>query len=312
MRGTRYLTDWIDSVIFSRVSFPLEVRIGDQVIRSCMDRKATLIFDSRRTLLNVLLDPEMAFGESFVSGKVQVKGDMIALLVELYRNKSRRLNAIQIGRKTLSRFSAAAKSAKLRESDLDAHYSTDAKFFGLWLDPTMTYTCAYFEAACNTLEQAQLAKMNHVARKLMLRPGQRVVEFGGGWGALAIHMAKEFGVQVQSYNLCREQVKYARAAARRCGLNEQIEFIHDDFREARGRFDAIVSVGMLEHVGRRALESVSGIIRSCLAPNGLGLIHTIARGTNEEPNPWITRHIFPGAHPLSFQDLYQPELFTKQ
>src|SRR5690606_24874192 len=130
------------------------------------------------------------------------------------------------------------------------HYDIGNEFYRLWLDEQLAYTCAYFPEPEVSLEAAQVAKFDHVCRKLNLRPGERVVEAGCGWGALALHMAREYGVTVRAYNVSREQIAYARRRAQEEGLADRVEFVEDDWRNVTGRYDAFVSVGMLEHVGK--------------------------------------------------------------
>jgi cyclopropane-fatty-acyl-phospholipid synthase len=156
-----------------------------------------------------------------------------------------------------------------------------------------------------TLEAAQRAKMDHVCRKLRLRPGQRVIEAGFGWGGFALHMARHYGVNVRAYNISGEQVRYARAWAAREGLAERVEFVEDDYRNIRGHCDAFVSVGMLEHVGVENYATLGSVIGRCLAANGLGLIHSIGRNAPGRMNGWIERRIFPGAYPPSLGEMMQ-------
>jgi len=162
----------------------------------------------------------------------------------------------------------------------------------------MVYTCAYFPEPEAGLERAQQAKMELVCRKLRLEPGETVVEAGCGWGALALHMARRYGVSVKAYNLSHEQIRYARERTAEQGLDRRVEFIEDDYRNIRGRFDAFVSVGMLEHVGLENYAALGATIdRSLVAGRGRGLLHFIGRNRQLPLNPWIVKRIFPGAYP---------------
>ena len=139
------------------------------------------------------------------------------------------------------------------------HYDLNADFYKLWLDSKLVYTCAYFPEAESTLEEAQIAKMDHVCRKIRLQPGERVVEAGCGWGALALHMARHHGAKVTAFNISHEQIAVARDRAKREGLEKFVEFVEDDLPERfSGHYDAFVSVGMLEHIGRREITKRSG------------------------------------------------------
>jgi cyclopropane-fatty-acyl-phospholipid synthase len=184
------------------------------------------------------------------------------------------------------------------------HYDLGNDFYALWLDEQLLYTCAYFESPEQSLEEAQVAKMDHVCRKLGLRPGETVVEAGCGWGALALHMARQYGVRVRAYNVSREQIAWARDRSRREGLERLVEFVEDDYRAIRERCDAFVSVGMLEHVGRRSYRELSGVIARSLDPTrGRGLLHFIGRDRPRPLNAWIRRRIFPGAYPPALAEV---------
>jgi cyclopropane-fatty-acyl-phospholipid synthase len=147
--------------------------------------------------------------------------------------------------------------------------------------------------------------MEHVCRKLRLRPGLQVVEAGCGWGALSLHMARRYDVSVRAYNVSATQISFARQRVRQEGLEERVEFIEDDWRHMRGPADVFVSIGMLEHVGVRDYGRLGDVIRRCLRPEGWGLIHTIGQNQSQPVNPWVQRHIFPGAHPPSLGEMMQ-------
>jgi cyclopropane-fatty-acyl-phospholipid synthase len=177
----------------------------------------------------------------------------------------------------------------------------------------MVYTCAYFPTPEVSLEQAQVAKMEHVCRKLALRPGEAVIEAGCGWGSLALHMAKRFGVTVRAFNISRRQIEFAREAAEQHGLAGRVEFIEDDYRNVSGACDAFVSVGMLEHVGRPYYRELGRVIDRCLGRSGRGLIHSIGRNRPRPMSRWIERRIFPGAYPPTLRemmDIFEPFDFS--
>jgi cyclopropane-fatty-acyl-phospholipid synthase len=183
------------------------------------------------------------------------------------------------------------------------HYDIGNEFYKLFLDKQFVYTCAYYEHADDSLEVAQEAKLNYVCRKLRLRPGETVVEAGCGWGALALHMARHYGVSVKAYNLSREQLAYARARAEAEGLSHRVEFIEDDYRNIQGRYDAFVSVGMLEHVGPLNYPILGALMRRVLTGDGRGLIHSIGRNFAAPLDAWIEQRIFPGAYPPSLKEM---------
>jgi cyclopropane-fatty-acyl-phospholipid synthase len=183
------------------------------------------------------------------------------------------------------------------------HYDIGNEFYALWLGSTMAYTCAYFPTPEATLDQAQLAKFEHVCRKVQLRAGDHVVEAGCGWGGLALYMARTHGVKVRAFNISREQIAFARERAQAEGLSNLVEFVEDDYRNITGKYDAFVSVGMLEHVGVENYPALGEVIRGCLKPDGLGLIHTIGRNRWKPMHRWIDRRIFPGANPPSLKQM---------
>jgi cyclopropane-fatty-acyl-phospholipid synthase len=192
------------------------------------------------------------------------------------------------------------------------HYDLPTDFYKLWLDQQLIYTCAYYPSEDTSLEEAQEAKLDLVCRKLWLRPGETVVEAGCGWGALALYMAKHYGVQVKGFNISHEQIRVARELAKAAGLSSRVEFVEDDYREIRGRYDAFVSVGMLEHVGREHYQELGRIIHRVIGDEGRGLLHFIGRSRAQPFSLWIRKRIFPGAYAPTLRDtmdLFEPQRF---
>ena len=146
--------------------------------------------------------------------------------------------------------------------------------------------------------------MDLVCRKLGLRPGERVIEAGCGWGTLALFMAREYGVTVRAFNISAEQIAYARDRARAERLLDRVEFVEGDYREVRGTYDAFVSVGMLEHVGLADYPTLGGVIDRSLTESGRGLLHFIGRNRPGPLNPWIRKRIFPGAYPPILPEVF--------
>jgi cyclopropane-fatty-acyl-phospholipid synthase len=202
----------------------------------------------------------------------------------------------------------ALPGAHSRESsrhNVHRHYDLGNDFYRLWLDEQFVYTCAYFPSPDCDLEAAQVAKLDLVCRKLRLRPGERVVEAGCGWGALALHMARHYGVTVRAYNVSREQLRHARERSWREGLADRVEFIDDDYRNAVGPADVFVSVGMLEHVGLENFGALGAVIDGCLpSGRGRGLLHFIGRDRPRPLSAWIRRRIFPGAYAPTLSEVF--------
>jgi cyclopropane-fatty-acyl-phospholipid synthase len=208
---------------------------------------------------------------------------------------------------------ARANTLAAARENIHHHYDVGNDFYRLWLDNEMVYSGAYFPTAAMTLEDAQRAKLHYVCRKLWLTPGETVVEVGGGWGALALLLARDYGVTVKSFNISKSQILYARRRAKAEGLDSRVEFIEDDYRNITGRFDALVSLGMLEHVGARHYREFGQMMHRCLGPNGRGLIQSIGQDQPGDVNPWIDRRIFPGAYPPTLRemsDLFEPSGFS--
>jgi cyclopropane-fatty-acyl-phospholipid synthase len=265
---------------------------------------AKLQVRDRRTLWQLLSNPELRFGDAYTRGDLEVEGELVECLQAIYRafpaigEQSGLYRGIQRWRNRAGLNTLAGSL-----SNIQRHYDTGNDFFKLWLDEQMVYTCAYFPSPTLTLEQAQQRKMDYVCRKLRLQPGESVIEAGCGWGALARHMARHYGVTVRAYNISHEQIRYARERAAAEGLGAQVEYVEDDYRNIRGQCDAFVSVGMLEHVGRDNYPTLGAIIDVCLAPHGRGLLHSIGRNQSCPMNAWIERRIFPGSYPPTLREM---------
>ncbi len=212
---------------------------------------ARILFRDRAAFWKVLFDPDFQFGETYADGRLEVDGDLVSLLETIYRS---RMAARRSGGGVYSGLLGCLHRAKANtlaaaRQNIHHHYDIGDDFYRLWLDREMVYSGAYFADPAMTLEEAQLAKLDYVCRKLWLRPGEKVIEIGGGWGALALLMARNYGVTVKSFNISKRQLDFARRRAKAEGLDSRVEFIEDDYRNVTGRFDALVSLGMLEHVG---------------------------------------------------------------
>lgn len=253
-----------------------------------------LIVRDRRTLLGLLVNPELWFGEAYMARRLEIDGALEPVIEALCRASAPAPSAIDWMRAVLA-FPNTMTNAR---RNVHHHYDLGNAFYQQWLDRDLVYTCAYFADGQMSLEAAQHAKLDHVCRKLRLHPGDRVVEAGCGWGALALHMARRYGVRVKAFNVSREQLIYARDRARREGLADRVEFIDDDYRSVTGEFDAFVSVGMLEHVGLHHFRSLAEVLRRTVRRGGgRGVLHFIGRDAPRPLNAWIGRRIFPGAYP---------------
>jgi cyclopropane-fatty-acyl-phospholipid synthase len=286
---------------------PLEFKLwnGDRVLAGTQEPVVRILLRDRATLLGLLTDPQVRFGDAYSEGRIEIEGDLVRMLEEIYRAGQQ----IAARRSLLQRIAKSLHRPRVNtlagsRSNIHHHYDIGNLFYELWLGKTMAYTCAYYPTPDATLDQAQIAKMHHVCRKLRLKPGERVVEAGCGWGGLALHMARHYGVKVRAFNISGEQIAFAREWAKREGLASQVEYVLDDYRAIAGEYDAFVSVGMLEHVGVPNYETLGRIARDTIGSNGRGLIHSIGRNRPSGPlHPWIEKRIFPGAYPPSLGEM---------
>lgn len=287
---------------------------GEEITTSAKRPTSRVHFRTRAALYKLFPNPNVEFGDLYSYGDIEVEGDLVEFLETVYTGVN---DDAQFGflRRQLGRILNRPRPNTLRgsRSNIHHHYDIGNEFYSLWLDKEMQYTCAYYPDPDMTLEAAQLAKMDHVCRKLCLQPGETVAEAGCGWGGLARHMARHYGVTVRSYNISHEQIMYARERAKAEGLDDRIEYVEDDYRTIEGTYDAFVSVGMLEHVGVGNYPELGGVINRCLKAHGRGLIHTIGRNIARNMNGWIERRIFPGAYPPTLREMgaiFEPHEFS--
>ncbi len=266
----------------------------------------TIRVKDRGTLFTLLRDPPVQFGDAYSAGRVEIEGDLVQFMHLVYHAAARAERHRSVAHRMTDWLRRPRRNTLAGSRDnIHRHYDIGNEFYALWLGETMAYTCAYYPTHEATLEQAQIAKMDHVCRKLRLKPGESVVEAGCGWGTLALHMASRYGVRVRAFNISREQVAFARARAKQQGLDGQVEFVEDDYRNISGRYDVFVSVGMLEHVGLENYAELGCIVRRSLTARGRGLIHSIGRNRPSPLHPWIERRIFPGAYAPSLSEMMQ-------
>jgi cyclopropane-fatty-acyl-phospholipid synthase len=263
-------------------------------------KAATVRFGDRGALWRTVANPGLNFGDMYSAGRIQIQGDLLLVLEEAYRY----LDKMPESNRMLAKARAIAPDLSESKRNIHHHYDLGNDFYKLWLDrEAMQYTCAYYADPAMTIEQAQQAKLHHIARKLRLKPGERAVEAGGGWGGLALFMAKNYGVRIRSFNISKEQIAYSREWAAREELSDLVEFVEDDFRNISGEYDAFISIGMLEHVGPGNYKEMGQLMSRVLTPEGRGIVHTIGRDRPGKLNPWIDKRIFPGAHPPTLREM---------
>ncbi|MDB5460881.1 MAG: cfa2 [Caulobacteraceae bacterium] len=247
------------------------------------------------------LNPDLALGEAYMEGGLTIEqGDLWTLLELVGRN----LGQYRDPPKLLMRLLAHVNRLTQQWNDRSAarrnvahHYDLSYELYRRFLDEDMQYSCAYFARPDMTLEQAQFAKKTHIAAKLMIEPGQRVLDIGCGWGGMGLELAGRYGAQVSGVTLSKEQLAIAQARAKAANLDQRVDFSLTDYRDVEGPFDRIVSVGMFEHVGAPNFRTYFQQVSRLLTDDGIALIHTIGRRTGPGiTQPWIAKYIFPGGY----------------
>jgi cyclopropane-fatty-acyl-phospholipid synthase len=249
----------------------------------------------------LVYDPQLALGEGYMQGRLEMEQGRIYDLLELllsnvqHHHQPSWTNALDTARYLIRRLTQFNPSSRARRN-VAHHYDINGAIYDLFLDRDRQYSCGYF-AEDTDLDAAQLAKKRHLAAKLAIEPGQRLLDIGSGWGGLGLYLAKIAQCDVTGVTLSSEQLKISRERALKEGLRGAVRFDFKDYRKVEGRFDRIVSVGMFEHVGVNHYGTFFKKVRDLLADDGVALIHTIGR--SEPPtitNPFIAKYIFPGGY----------------
>jgi cyclopropane-fatty-acyl-phospholipid synthase len=250
--------------------------------------------------IRILLNPELALGEAFMDGSFIVEQGSIAGVLAILMDQPDVLPQWAKPRwwtRYLIRHLRQLNLRKRAQENVAHHYDLDGRLYSLFLDADWQYSCAYFETPDVGLEEAQVAKKRHLAAKLMIERGHRVLDIGCGWGGLGLYLAETLGADVTGVTLSMEQwqASNARAAERRVGRSAK--FLLQDYRDVRGRFDRIVSVGMFEHVGVDFYETFFRHCSELLSDDGVMVLHSIGRSEGPDAtNPWIAKYIFPGGY----------------
>lgn len=285
------------SLDFPDTSFEVEFWDGSKQKYNSGNNKFKLILKNKESLSKVLAGGSLGFGEEFMKGNIQIEGNLQDFLKLLYGGTYSNIklslgNKLKIFLNYIFSLGTISKSRK----NISYHYDLGNEFYSLWLDPTLTYSCAYFKGDQDTLQEAQLQKYEHIAKKLQLKPGETLVDIGCGWGGMMFYAAENYRTKCQGYTLSEEQYNYLVKEIKKRKLEDLVRVDLKDYREAGGQFDKFVSIGMFEHVGKKFYPIFFEVVKKLLKPGGLGLIQSIGSPKDKPSDPWITKYIFPGGH----------------
>lgn len=294
------------------------VKVGDLTVRMPGGREIragdgsgppVIIRLSRKGLQRIVAKPSLGLAEAYMDeDMVLEQGDIWDLLEIVGRSGARgpkgRGSLAKRTKKAVKRRIQQANDRSASRRNVAHHYDLSNEFYRRWLDEDMQYSCAYFARPDMTLEEAQVAKKRHLAAKLLLKPGHRVLDIGSGWGGLSMTLAKDYGADVLGVTLSTEQLSLARERVEAAGLADKVRFELQDYRDVAGPFDRIVSVGMLEHVGAPNLRKYFETVKRQLAEDGVAVIHTIGRMTPPAlTNAFTQKYIFPGGYIPSMSEV---------
>ena len=276
------------------------------------DKPITLKLLDKKLHLKLLFRPDLYFGEAYSEGKIIIENGTLTEFLDLALKN--------IGRKELNLFSKIINKfngsyryltnfnfIKKSKMNVAHHYDISDDLYNLFLDSKKQYSCAYFRNKNDSLEDAQNNKIQHIIQKLNIKPNQKVIDIGCGWGSLAIDIAKTAQCEVTGITLSKNQFNYCVKKAKELNLENQVRFKLIDYRQLNEKFDRVVSVGMFEHVGRKFYNKFFKKINQLLTDDGIALIHTIGSvNPPGDPHPWITKYIFPGGYTPSMSEVTNP------
>ena len=259
--------------------------------------KTTMIIKSAKVPQQIFSKGFLGFGEAYVSGDLEVEGDFQELLrlgfVVQFDEKNfllrEKMQLLPFYLKTMGTVGKAGRN-------IAHHYDLTPEFYSLFLDESLTYSCGYFKNENDSLDKAQRNKYDHIAGKLMLSPGETLVDIGCGWGGMLLHSTREYGTRGVGITLSTNQGRYVSRRIQDLGLGDRIEVKLQDYRHLTGKFDKFVSIGMFEHVGKRFIPVYMKKTAELLKKGGIGLLHTIAKEVESATDAWTLRYIFPGGY----------------
>ncbi|OGO77195.1 MAG: SAM-dependent methyltransferase [Clostridiales bacterium GWB2_37_7] len=288
-------------------SFAIDLWDGTKVNYGQREPAFKIIFKEKIPKARILRDPSLAFGEAYMDGNIDFEGNLQEIIEDIFKINIPffRKKEFRGVRKVIAPENRST-SLRKQQKEVQYHYDLGNDFYGLWLDDTMSYSCAYFCSPEDSLYKAQLQKIDYTLKKLNLRPGESLLDIGSGWGWLIIRAAQQYGVKALGLTLSEEQYVKTKQRIEEHGLSGQVDVKLMDYRklaEIGGQFDKIVSVGMVEHVGRANLPTYMETVNRLLAPGGVSVLHCITGQIEGSCNSWIRKHIFPGGYIPSIREL---------
>ena len=242
---------------------------------------------------DIMAHASLTFGEAYMDGKIEITGDLQQLITVIYQSKDSFMNNSKFSKFIPKR----SHSEKASKADVQSHYDIGNEFYKMWLDPTMTYSCAYFASEQDSLEDAQWNKVRHIINKLHAKPGETLLDIGCGWGTLIFTAAKEYDLEATGVTLSQEQYDFVKAKIKAEGLEGRVHVYLKDYRELVQTYDHVTSVGMFEHVGKENLQEYFEQVSNRLTDEGTALIHGITgQHDGAGVDAWINKYIFPGGY----------------
>ena len=308
-----YLANYLNKLIIEDGFILVDANLNNYVIGNPKKQNPIKLKLLDKSLhYKLLLYPDLFLGEAYSNGSAVIENGTLTEFLDIAlknvgRNETSTLSEFLNKLRGTYRFLTSFNLLKKSKSNVAHHYDISEDLYGLFLDSKKQYSCAYFKNENDDLETAQTNKIKHIIKKLNLKPNQRVLDIGSGWGSLAIEIAKASQCEVVGITLSENQLEYSKKKTKELNLENQVEFKLIDYRQLDEKFDRIVSVGMFEHVGRKFYKNYFNQISNLLNDDGIALIHTIGSANPPRgPQPWITKYIFPGGYTPSLSEVAKP------